>query len=220
MNVDMRQILFENRQIKLLSLALSLTLWFYVTSTGKTELTLSVPVELRNVPAGMTVVGDVTGSLEVRMQGRERVLRDGTISKKVIALIDLSAAKEGDNVIPVSPDDIKRPGGTTVSHLSQAEIKVKLERLVRKTFRVTPVLRGSPAPGYRLVSASVQPPKIMIEGPESAVSSLESLQTMPIDIQKATASMTVEPKIDYQGKSVKVMDKDIAVRITIERAGK
>jgi len=220
MNFDLRRMLFENGLIKLLSLALSLTLWFYVTSTGKTELTLSVPVELRNVPAGMTVVGDVTGSLEVRVQGRERVLRDGTISKKVIAQIDLSAAKEGDNIVPISPDDIKRPGGTTVSHLSQSEIKVKLERLVRKTFRVTPVLRGSPAAGYRLVSAAVIPPKIVIEGPASAVSALERLQTMPIDIQKATENMTVEPKIDYQGKPVKVMDKDIAVRITIERARK
>ncbi len=220
MKAHIRSILFENGTVKLLSLALSLTLWFYVTSTGKTELTLSVPVELRNAPAGMTVVGDVTGNLEVRMQGRERVLRDGTISKKVIALIDLSAAKEGENLIPLSPDDIKRPGGITVSHLSQSEIKVKLERVIRKTFRVIPVLRGVPAAGYRLAGATVQPARIVIEGPASAVNALERLQTMPIDIQHATENMTVVPRIDYQGKPVKVMDKDIAVHVNIVRAGK
>jgi len=218
--MDFRKMLFENWAIKLLSLALSLTLWFYVTSMGKTELTLSVPVELRNVPAGMTVVGDVTGSLEVRMQGQERVLRDGSFSKKVIAQIDLSSAKEGENLVPLSPDDIKRPRGTTVSHLSQSEMKVKLERLVRKTFRVTPVLRGAPAPGFRVTGATVAPPRIAIEGPESAMQALDRIQTMPIDIQKASESFTLEPKIDYQGKPVKVMDEHIAVQVKIERIRK
>jgi YbbR domain-containing protein len=218
--MDLRKLMLENGVIKLVSFVLSLSLWFYVTSTGKTELTLSVPVELRNVPPGMTVVGDVTGSLEVRLQGQERVLRDGTISKKVAAQIDLSTAKEGENTIPVSPDDIKRPRGTTVSHLSQSEMKVKLDRLVRKTFRVTPVLHGAPAPGYRVAVATVTPSRIAIEGPASVMQSLDRIQTMPIDIQKATGSFTVEPKIDYEGKPVKVMDKNIAVQVKIERVRK
>ena len=59
-----------------------------------------MPIELRNIPAGMTVVGDVTGSLEARMQGQERVLRDSTISKKVVALLDLSLTREGENSDP------------------------------------------------------------------------------------------------------------------------
>ncbi len=218
--MDLRSIIFENWTVKLVSLVLSLSLWVYVSSTGKTQLTLSVPVELHNVPAGMTVVGDVTGNLEVRMQGQERVLRDGTIAKKVVVLLDLAAAKEGENVIPISPDDIKRPAGTTVTHLSQSEIKVKLEPLVRKTFRVTPVLRGAPAPGYRVAGATVEPARIVIEGPASIVKSLDGLRTMPIDVQKATENIIVEPKIDYQGKAVKLMDRNIAVRVTIERARK
>ena len=65
--MDYRKLLFDNWGIKLVSLGLSLTLWFYVTSKGKTEMTLTVPLELRNIPQGMTVVGDVAGSLEMRV---------------------------------------------------------------------------------------------------------------------------------------------------------
>jgi YbbR domain-containing protein len=220
LRIELRAWVLNNWALKLLSLVLSLTLWFYVTSTGKTELTLTVPVELRNIPVGMTVVGDVTGNLEVRMQGQERVLRDSSISKKVVALLDLAMTHDGENMIRISPDDIKRPAGTLVTHLSQTDIKVRLERLVIREFRVTPVLLGPPPAGYRLAGTSVTPARIALEGPASVMNMISRVHTMPIDIQKATQSITVEPRIDYQGKPVKLMEKSIAVKINIERAQK
>jgi YbbR domain-containing protein len=218
--MDYRKLLFDNWAIKLVSLGLSLTLWFYVTSKGKTEMTLTVPLELRNIPQGMTVVGDVAGSLEVRVQGQERVLRDISIGKKVTGIIDLSMTKVGENTVRISPDDIRRPAGVTVTYMSLSEIKVKLEPLVRKILSLKPVLHGAPAAGYRLAGIKVTPPRITVEGPASMMSSLVILQTMPIDVQGTKENMTIEPKIDYQGQSVKILDKSIVVRVNVERASK
>ena len=215
-----RSIFVENWGIKLISLALSLTLWFYVTSKGKTEMTLTVPLELRNIPQGMAVVGNVAGSLEVRIQGQERILRDTTVAEKMAGIIDLSLTRIGENTVHISPDDIKRPPDVTVTHMSLSEIKVKLEPLVRKTFRLKPVLHGAPAAGYRLAQIIVTPPKISVEGPESLMTALSRLQTLPIDIQDAKEDMTVEPKIDYQGQPVKLLDKNIAIRLIIERVNR
>ena len=218
--MNLRHVLFDNWGIKLVSLALALTLWFFVTSKGKTEMTLTVPIELRNIPQDMAVVGDVAGSLEVRMQGQERVLRDITIGKKVVGVLDLSMTRAGENSVHISPDDIKRPAGVTVTHMSLSTVTVKLEPLIRKTFRLKPVLHGNPAAGYRLGRIAVAPQKITVEGPASVLKTLESLQTLPLDIQDAHESMTLEPKIDYQGKSVKLLEKNISVRISIERVGR
>jgi YbbR domain-containing protein len=218
--MNIRTILLDNWGIKLVSLGLSLTLWFYVTSKGKTEMTLTVPLELRNIPQDMAVVGDVTGTLEVRFQGQERVLRDITTGKKVACIIDLSMTRVGENTVRISPDDIKRPAGVTVTHLSLSEVRVKLAPLVRKTFRLKPVLYGTPAAGYRLTRTTVTPPRVTVEGPENLMTVLGSLQTMPIDIQGAKETLTVEPKIDYQGQPMKLLEKNIAVRISIERATK
>jgi YbbR domain-containing protein len=218
--MDYRKLLFDNWSIKLVSLGLSLTLWFYVTSKGKTEMTLTVPLELRNIPQGMTVVGDVPGSLEMRVQGQERVLRDISIGKKVIGILDLSMTKVGENTVRISPDDIRRPSGVTVTYMSLSETKVRLEPLVRKTLRLKPILHGAPATGYRLTGITVTPPKITVEGPENVISTLVILQTMPIDVQDTMESVTVEPKIDYQGQSVKILDKSIVVRVNIERVRK
>jgi len=218
--MDYRKLMFDNWGIKLVSLGLSLTLWFYVTSKGKTEMTLTVPLELRNIPQGMTVVGDVAGSLEMRVQGQERVLRDISIGKKVIGILDLSMTKVGENTVRISPDDIRRPAGVTVTYMSLSEAKVKLEPLVRKILKLKPVLHGAPAAGYRLAGITVTPPKITVEGPESVISTLVILQTMPIDVQDTKESITVEPKIDYQGQSVKIIDKSIVVRVNVERIRK
>ncbi len=218
--MDFRKLLFDNWGIKLLSLGLALTLWFFVTSKGKTELTLAVPIELRNIPRDMAVVGDVAASLEVRVQGQERVLRDITTGKKVVGVADLSMTRVGENTVRISPDDIKRPSGVSITYMSLSEMKVQLEPLMRRTFRLRPVLHGSPAAGYRLAKLSVSPPRISVEGPASVIKPLESLQTMPIDIQGAKESVTVEPRIDYGGRSLKILDKDIAVRIIIERGNR
>jgi YbbR domain-containing protein len=218
--MDLRKAVFDNWGIKLLSLCLSLTLWFYVTSKGKTEITLTVPLELRNVPREMTVVGDVAGSVEVRVQGQERELRDITSGKKVAGVADLSMAKAGENTVRLSPDDIVRPSGVSVTHLSPTEIKIKLEPLVRKTCRLKPVLHGSPGEGRRVARVSVSPQRITVEGPAGVMKGLENLRSLPIDIHGAKESMTVEPRIDYQGKQVKVLDKGITVRIDLERTSR
>jgi YbbR domain-containing protein len=218
--MNIRKLLTEHWSIKLLSLGLALTLWFYVTSKGKTEMTLSVPLELRNIPQALAIVGDVAGALDVRVQGQERVLRDITIGKKVFGVLDLSMSRAGENIVPISPDDIRRPSGVTVMHLSLSEVRVRLEPLVRRAVRLKPVLHGTPAFGFHVAKVTVSPAKITVEGPSSIIKTLDVLQTMPIDIQGAGESITVDPKIDYQGKSVKILEKNIAVRIAMERGNR
>jgi YbbR domain-containing protein len=218
--MDIRKLLFDNWGIKLLSIGLSLTLWFYVTSKGKAEITLTIPIELRNTPQNMAAVGDVTGSLDVRVQGQERDLRDIAIGKKIFCIADLSMTKVGENVVRISPDDIRRPAGVSVTYMSLSEINVKLEPLLRKTFRLKPILYGSPAAGFRVVKIAVSPPRITVEGPASVMQTLESLQTMPIDIQGERETMTVEPKIDYRGMQVKIIENNILIRISFERIRK
>ncbi len=218
--MDMRRVFFENWSIKLVSLLCAIALWLYVMSTGKTEMTLTIPLELRNIPQGMAVVGNVTSSVEVRVQGQERVLSDSAFGKRIAGILDLAMAREGENLVRFSPDDIKRPDGVMVTHMSLSEVRVKLEKVVRKTFRLRQVLHGVPGDGYRLSGVLVSPVKITVEGPASVMQSLNKLETMPIDIQGARETLTTEPKIDYQGKPVKLLEKNIVVRVTIERMRK
>jgi len=154
------------------------------------------------------------------VQGQERLLRDIAVEKKVGGIIDLSMATAGENMIRISPDNIRRPSGVAVTYITPSEITVKLEPLMRKALRLTPLLHGAPAAGYRISRIKVEPPKITIEGPASALSVFNKLQTLPIDIQGADATVTVDPKIDYQGQPLKILEQHIVVFIFIERMRK
>jgi YbbR domain-containing protein len=215
--MDRPRTILENWPIKLASLLLAVTLWFYVTSKGKTEVSVSVPLELRNIPAAMVVVGDVPARLDVRLQGQERALRDIAAGRKAIGVVDLGRGREGDNVVHLAPEDIVRPAGVAVTHLSPYEITVTLERLVRKTVRLVPVTQGRPAAGLRLVSVGVRPARVTVEGPSSAVHTIAELRTLPLDITGLTERTVVEPRIDFQGKPLKVLEQDISVTIVIQK---
>jgi len=219
-SVDVRKLFLENWGIKLVSLVLSLALWYNVTSKGKTEMTLTVPLELRNIPQGMAVVGDVIKNLDVRLQGQERVLRDITSGKKVVGILDLSTAKAGENLMSIGPGDISAPSGVAVTRISPSEINVALERLVRKSLPVRARLRGTPAEGYAVAGVSVTPSRITVEGPKSVMKTLTGLQTMPITISGASRNISLEPRIDYQGKPLNILEKNVTVRISIEKVTK
>jgi YbbR domain-containing protein len=218
--MDIRKLLLENWGIKLISLALAISLWFFVTSKGKMEISLTVPIELQNIPAGMAVVGDVVRYLEVRVQAQERLLRDITAGKKVVCLLDLGMTRTGENALRISPDDIRRPSGVTVTHLSPYEIRVKLEPLLRKTVRLAPVLHGNPAPGYRIDEIAASPPRVTAEGPAGVIRPLVLLRTMPIDVQGAKSNVNLEPRIDTEGKPIKLLDKSVSIQIKIKKAAK
>jgi YbbR domain-containing protein len=218
--MDIRKIVLENRGIKLISLTLAVILWFFVTSKGKMEISLTVPIELQNIPAGMAVVGDVVRYLEVRIQGQERLMRDITAGKKVVCILDLGLTRPGENTLRISPDDIRRPSGVAVTHLSPYEILVKLEPLLKKTVRLKPVLYGSPAQGYRVAEVTVNPPRVTASGPAGVMRPLALLQTMPIDVQDAKGDITVEPRIDTEGKPIELLDKNVSVRVTVKKGNR
>lgn len=217
-DIDYRRLFTENGGLKLVSLILAVSLWFFVTSKGKVEVSMTVPIELQNIPAGMTVVGDVLRYLEVRLQAQERILRDITAGKKVVCVLNLGMTRTGENILRISPDDIRRPSGVSVTHLSPYEIRVRLEPLIKKTLRLAPVLHGAAAAGYRVVEAVPSPPRVTAEGPASVMRQLSVLRTMPLDVQGATGTLTLEPRIDTEGKPVTLLEKNVTVTVTVRKA--
>jgi hypothetical protein len=43
---------------------------------------------------------------------------------------------------------------------------------------------------------------------------------MPITINGASRDISVEPRIDYQGKPLNILEKNVTVRISIEKVTK
>ena len=99
---------FRHLGLKFLSVGIALGLWFTVAGERTVERMLLVPLELMNPPDQLVMVESPPGSVEVRVRGAS-----GRLSQlspgAVVAMIDLSLAKEGRTLRP--PDPQPGPGG-------------------------------------------------------------------------------------------------------------
>jgi uncharacterized protein (TIGR00159 family) len=92
---------------------------------GRSVQVRTVPVEFTNVPAGLIVSGQSSATLQVWLRGTQ-FLFDTVNLGGVAARCDLSAAHEGVNVIPLSPDAVDTPFGISVEALAPRQVRVQL----------------------------------------------------------------------------------------------
>ena len=83
--------------LRLASLVLALGLWFVIAGRQTAERGLAVPVELRNVPRALELVGGAPHAVEVRVRASPRLI-DTLDPGRVIATIDLAGAEEGEKL--------------------------------------------------------------------------------------------------------------------------
>ena len=121
----LKALLLDNVLIKIVSLVFAVILWFYVNSRGGAEMEIAVPLELRNVPTRLVVVGDRMEDVTVRVKGRERVLQ-GITSRPIRAVLDLTDAREGDNVYFLDPSAIAVPVHVQIVRISPRRIPIRL----------------------------------------------------------------------------------------------
>lgn len=124
----LKRLIFDNFLIKVVSFLVAVTLWLYVTSKGDVEVNFAVPLELRDVPSSLKVVGSVTDSVNVRLKGRQSAIR-GLSQERVHVGVDLSEAKEGENHFLLSDENVLLPMDVEVVRIVPRTISLHLVRL-------------------------------------------------------------------------------------------
>lgn len=121
-----RDYVLHNWYLKLLSLLLAFLLWSVITGEPPAEVGFTVPLELRNVPPGLFVAGDVPASVQVRLHGPAALMRRLSPSSIIVA-IDLANRKAGDHAFSMTPQDVVVPYGVRVVRISPATVRLRLE---------------------------------------------------------------------------------------------
>lgn len=216
MNKIFKNILTENLTIKIISIALALFLWFFVTFKGQTETSLDIPLEFKNTPSDMEVFKQSAKKISVSISARERILKE--ISQNDIrVVVDLSNVKLGENSIPITKSSIKLPRGIEILRIDPSTVKLLVDKKEQKTIPVRPLITGKPEKGFIISAVEVNPPLIKIEGAQKELDRIRLIKTEPIDIEGISESITVQAKIDPEGKIFRI-DKDIVyVKVKVRR---
>lgn len=216
----LKKIFLENFLIKFFSLVFAVALWLHVVARGTSEVNFVVPLELRDIPQNLMVVGQVPGYVDVRLQGQEGLVKRLSV-REITAFISLADAKAGEFAFNLSPSNVILPGTLKVAGISPAEVKLRLEKVLRKELAVKPAVTGRPAPGYRVESVEVFPRTVTAQGPESSLRKVNGALTASVSVDGATGSFDklarVEPPAEY---GVKLEEYSVRITVTLSKTRK
>jgi len=183
---------FANFGLKLLALLLATVLWLTVAGEHIVERTLRVPLELRNAPAELEIVGDPPMTVDVRVRGSSAIL-SRMEPGEVVALLDLEGARPGSRLFHLRPDEVKAPYGVEIAQITPATVGLELEKSGRRSVPVVPAIEGDPAPGFVLGRATATPATVEVIGPERRLRDLANATTEPVSVagHRATVSDVV-----------------------------
>jgi hypothetical protein len=112
---------FRHIGLKLASIGLALLLWLTISGQETVERGMHVPLELREVPSNVKLLGDVPATVEVRVRGASGTM-NRLLPGDIVAVIDLRSVAPGRRVFALAPSDVRVPFGINVVQVTPAAV--------------------------------------------------------------------------------------------------
>lgn len=206
---------FRNPGLKIMAVLLATALWFTVAGEQNVERTMRVPLELRNKPGNLEIVGEPPTTIDVRVLGSSALL--GRLDPgDVVAMLDLAAARPGSRLFHIRTDEVRVPYGVSVQQLTPATIALELENSARRLVPVQPAIEGEPAPGFVAGKVTANPAAVEVIGPESHIAGLLAATTEPVSVNGQRGTVTDTVTVGVSDTAVRLVEPVSAtVRIEI-----
>jgi len=196
---------FRNPGLKLLAVLLATALWFTVAGEQNVERTMRVPLELRNPPQNLEIIGEPPTTVDVRVLGSSELL--GRLDPgDVVAMLDLTSARTGSRLFHIRTDEVRVPYGVSVQQITPATIALELENSARRRIPVQPAVEGEPAPGFVTGAITADPASVEVVGPESHIAGLLAATTEPVSIDGQRGMVTDTVTIGVSDTAVRLVE--------------
>ncbi len=205
---------FRQLGLKILAVTLASVLWLTVAGEHVVERSLRVPLEFRNIPAELEIVGNTPDTVDVRLRGSSAVL-SRVQPGEIVAVIDLGAARSGSRLFQLRNEEVRAPFGVEVAQVAPATLALELEKSARRTVPVVPAMEGDPAPGFVVGRVSTEPATVEIVGPDSHVRQVAEATTEPVSVKDAKARVRDGVTIGVADASVRLVQAQNA-NVTVE----
>jgi YbbR domain-containing protein len=179
--------------LRLLALGIAIGIWFNASLQDRLVYSERL-VEARvsyNRPRGFIILHPVP-SVNVRLSGSKKAIRQLN-PFTVDVTVELSQRQKGTATINLGPENVIAPEGLEVVDIEPATIRVELEQEITQRLPVVAKLTGEPAGGAIVEEPEIFPNQVLVSGPESLVTRIDHLSTVPISLdgQGATFEMSV-----------------------------
>lgn len=171
----------------LVSVLAAFLLWYGLSAQHGRDISVRgvrAQLTLVNIPADLILVSGVPDSVAAQLRGPLSRTLDPRAPLEV--LLDLSSAQPGVGSYAIDAANMPLPDEVEVVSIEPSTISLEFERRQTLIVTVRPVLEGQPAPGFELGAIRATPVQVPIQGPESHLVDLESVNTEPLSVEGAT----------------------------------
>ncbi|MFN2386264.1 MAG: YbbR-like domain-containing protein [Thermoanaerobaculia bacterium] len=211
----MSRFFLRNLGTKILSLAIGLLVWFFLSGQRErtSERSYRIPLSVINIPPRTLIASALPPGVDVRVRGPFTALRQ-LEPEQLEAVIDLRSARTGEQVYRLSAEDINVPPEVEVIDLSPQQVPVSLDRVAEKILPVIPDLTGAPAAGQQVVDVQVEPRIARVIGPASVLGGMTAINTDPLSIGGRGATFSMPATLSPGAPGVRVREGQV-VTVTV-----
>jgi YbbR domain-containing protein len=203
---------FRHLGLKVLAIALASLLWFTVAGEHVVERSLRVPLEFRNIPNDLEIVGNAPDNVDVRVRGSSALL-SRVQAGEIVAVLDLSTARTGSRLFHIRSDEVRAPFGIEVAQVVPPTISIEVEKSAQRKVPVVPATQGEPAPGFVAGRVSAEPATVDIVGPDTRVRQIAEATTEPVSIAGARSRVRDVVTVGVADSSVRLLQPQSATVI-------
>ena len=211
-----RRLFVEDWNLKLLSLAITLVLWFVVTGQN-TPVNVHATVQLKYLkPEALEIRNDPPKSVDVLLTGSKYKL-DELNRSSLIATVDISDQRAGERVFRlVERSRLDLPQGVTVDAFQPSGISIRLEPVIDRQLEIDAKIEGTPANGYEVYAVRLSKNTVNVHGPSSNVNALPKAPTETISVAGRKETFTVaNAAVDISDPKIDVLEPSVTVDIEI-----
>jgi len=161
----------------------------------KVDYTVTVPIEIVNLPRDLIVANQYKKDLEVTISGPRGLVR-GISKKNITRPIDLSKGKQGKMIVRHEPDDIPFSRSIKVLRIQPANTTLRFEKIITKNLPFKAITFGEPVEGLELLSVRVIPSFVQTTGSEKILGDISEITTDPIDLTDINGSITKQANLN------------------------
>ena len=213
----MRQFFTYNVGWKLLSLALAVVLWIAVAREPELATSLSVPVELKNIPEDLDIGSNVPEQMHLEVRGPSGRLSRADLADAAM-ILDLSDAHAGERTYTIRPSNFNLPSGVAFYRAVPSQVTLRFDHLAAQNVKIFPRYSKPPQAGYRIRAYVLEPENIRIRGPEERVRRIDRVWTDPVDLSGVVSSTEFHTHVNVGDAQVRLDGPTaITLKVTLER---
>lgn len=179
------------------------------------EKTVSVEVDRGEAPANLELGAVTVAPSEVRVIGPATVLTR-VVAARATVIVQPSGIDVDQDIELVAIDSVGDAVPQVVLEPPTARITIPVfSARQSKTLPVSPQITGSPAAGFELTTAQVQPQFITVEGDVDELEPMQSIDTAPISVSGVSSPTTVEVGLALPTGVVALDAQEVTVTIGV-----